>query len=247
MTVIQGTRTSPSTVQTQTAPNNGIYRVAAIAAAVQIVCLILTFTILTIIGPEPTTAEELFTMFQEDRLRAILRLDLYSLVNVALFTITAFAVYAAIRHMQGLNAALATALVYMGVALGVSSHSGLSFIRLGEWYMAASAERQAQMLAAGDALLAVHWWNSTAGFFAGVFLQGGTAVLFLLALPTKQFSRITAYSAILANGLDFVHLFIMLISPQIAGLVLAVGGIFYVIWYPALTVDFVRLSRARVT
>lgn len=206
-----------------------LYRFGFLAALAQILCLLLMLIVATTVGVEPATAVEGFAILQQDRVEGILRLDFASLINVALFTITSFAAYVAVREEDALYPALATGLVFVGVALAVALHSGLSLIYLSDQHAAATT-------AAG-------WWHSSGGLLAGVFLQGGTVLLSAVMLRSKAFNNKTAYAGVLANGLDFVHIFVGLILPGVAAAILTVGGVFYLAWYPLLARDFYRLSR----
>jgi membrane protein implicated in regulation of membrane protease activity len=78
---------------------------------------------------------------------------------------------------------------------------------------------------------------------AGLFLQGGFVLLSALMLGSGHFSRWTAYAGMLANGLDFVHVLLGLVLPAVAILLLSVGGLFYLLWFPLLGRDLLRLGR----
>lgn len=221
-----------------------LYRLGFLAALVQIFCLLLMLIVTTTLGVEPATAVEGFAVLQQDRLEGILRLDFASLINVALFTITSFAAYIAVREDDPLYPALATGLIFIGVALAAALHSGLSLIYLSDQHAAATtAAAQAAFIAAGEAALAAGWWHSSGGFLAGVFLQGGTVLLSAVMLRSRAFSKGTAYAGILANGLDLIHVFVGLVLPGVAAAILTVGGVFYLAWYPLLARDFYHLSR----
>ena len=220
----------------------GLYTAAAVAALVQLGCVLMTLIVVSFLGGEPSTPDEYFTALQEDRLAGILRLDLASMINVSLFSVTIFAVYAALRRDK-IYAALATALVFVGVALALSTHSAFSMIHLSDEYAAATAAQREQLTAAAQAVIATDWWHSTGGFMAGLFLQGGTAFISVLMLRGKRFSQWTAYAGLLSNGLDFVHVLVGLVAPDVGNFLLAVGGMFYVLWYPLLGWDFYRLRR----
>jgi hypothetical protein len=91
-------------------------------------------------------------------------------------------------------------------------------------------------------------WNTTAGFLAGIFMQGGFVFISWAMLTTpvgrdRRFSKLTAYSGLLSNGLDLLHVFVMLFSPGLAGALLGVGGVFYLVWFPLLGRDLYRISR----
>lgn len=221
-----------------------LYKSGGIAALAQFGCVIASTIIAFGVGVEPTTANEYFTVLSQDRLAGILRLDFTTMLNVLLFALTAFAIFAALPRKVKLYAGLGAALVFVGVALGLSTHSAFSMIHLADQYAAATTETQKTMLlAAGEAVIASDWWNSTGGFFSGLFLQGGMAYLSLLMLRGKVFSKGAAYSGLLGNGLDWVHVLVNLFLPGVADVMLYVGGVFYIAWYILLGRDLLRLGK----
>jgi hypothetical protein len=221
-----------------------LYQVGGATTLVQIVCFIVSMTVAFTLGREPATANEYFTVLGRDRLAGILRLDFTSVINVVLFTITSFAIFAALNGKHKMYAALGVALIFVGVALGLGTHSAFSMIHLADKYAAATTEAQRVMyLTAGEATIASDWWNSTGGRFAGVFLQGGMALVSFIMLRSKHFSKGTAWAGMLSNGLDWIHVPLELVLPGLAGIVLGIGGLFYVVWYPLLARDFFQLGK----
>jgi hypothetical protein len=206
----------------------------------------MTIVVVSVLGGEPATAEEYFSVLRGGSLAGALRLDLASLVNVSLYTVTSFAVYIALKRTAGTYAALATAIVFLGVAISLANHSALSLLNLSEQYARATSEAQrAQLLAIGEAVIATDWWHSTGGFMAGLFIQGGAVLYSFLMLRTRAFGRVTAYAGILANGLDWLHVIVGPFLPAVAIAVLAVGGLFYLAWFPMLGRDLIRLGRGK--
>ncbi len=236
---------SQSIVPESTDPRwKALYRAGGVAALVQLGCVLITLVVATTLGVEPTTANEYFTGLEQARLVTLLRLDFPSLINVTLFTVTSFAVIAALQESKRMYAGLGVGLVFIGVVLALATHSAFSMIHLADQYAAATTETQRTMLlAAGEAVIASDWWHSTGGFFAGLFLQGGTVLISCIMLRSGHFSKATAWTGLLANGLDWIHVLIQLVSPGLAAIVLAIGGLFYVAWYPLLARDFLRLSK----
>jgi len=108
---------------------------------------------------------------------------------------------------------------------------------------ATTAVQQEQLIAAGEAVVAGNMWNSTAGFLAGIFMQGGFVFISLVMLRSKGFSKVTAYSGILSNGLDLIHVPLALFAPGLAATILGIGGVFYLVWFPLLGRDLYKLGR----
>jgi hypothetical protein len=201
--------------------------------------MVVVFTL----GGEPTTAEEYYTAVGDHRLVGILRLDFASLINVALFSVTAFAAYTALKQQNVVYPAFGMALAFVAVAIAMSTHSALSMIHLSDQYATATTDvERSRLLAAGEAVIALGWWKSTGGFMAGLFLQGGMVLLSFVMLRSTCFSNATAWAGILCNGLDFVHVLVGLFAPAIGEAILMVGGVFYLAWFPLLGRDFHKLT-----
>ncbi len=222
---------------------NRLLKLGGIMTWIQLGCLLFTFITLTIVGGEPTTAEEAFAMLQGDRFTGLLRLDLATFVLLSLFPIVTVALYAAFRKSRPAYSLFMLVLVLTGTLLALANHSAFSLIYLSDLHSAAGTALQTQLLAAGDAILAGNMWNSSAGFVAGLFMQGGLAFISYIMLSSQSFSKVTAISGLLANGLDFVHVPLMLFAPTLSAFILAIGGIFYLIWFPALGRDLYRLGK----
>lgn len=211
---------------------------------VQLACLLISIVVLTIVGAEPTTAQDYFAALQENRLIGLLRLDFPTLVMIALFPIVAVALFAALRKSHPAYGLLAMVAITVGALLALANHSALSILHLADLHAtAATVAERAQFLAAGEAVIATDMWHTTAGLLAGVFMQGGFVFISYVMLRSKAFGKYTALTGILANGLDFVHLFVAFFAPALATTLLSIGGIFYLFWFPLLGRDLIRLSN----
>jgi len=206
--------------------------------------LLLSIGIGLLVGFLPTAVEEYYQTLNNDGLVGILRLDLATLILLALFPFVAVAIYAAFRQSRQAYGLLAMVLILIGTLLGLSNESAFAMMHLGDLHAAASsAAQQEQLLAAGQAVLAANMWNSTAGFLAGIFMQGGFVFISFVMLRSQEFSKGTAYTGILSNGLDFIHVFVALFAPALAATLLSVGGVFYLFWFVLLGRDMVKLGR----
>jgi hypothetical protein len=74
-------------------------------------------------------------------------------------------------------------------------------------------------------------------------MQGGFVFISVVMLRSKAFSKWTAYTGILSNGLDFLHLFLGLAAPALGSAVLGLGGVFYLFWFVLLGRDLVQFGR----
>ena len=218
--------------------------IAALAALIQLACTLLTVVIAIAVGTEPTTAQEYFAMLGQNRLVGLLRMDFPSLINAALFGVTGFALYFMLKEHGKVMASFGTAIIFVAVGVAFAKHPSFSMIYLSDQYAAAASDAQrAVLLAAGEGVLASNWWNSFGGFITGLCLQGGMVLLSIVMLRSRRFGRVTAYSGMLANGLDWLHVIANLFLPAAGTILLSIGGLFYLVWFPLLARDLLRLAR----
>ena len=223
---------------------NRLCQLGGIVSWIQLGLLLLSMGIGLAVGFLPSTAAEYFETLNNDGFAGILRLDLATLILLALFPFVAVAIYAAFRQTRPAYGLLAMVLILTGTLLGLANESAFAMMHLSDLYAAASsAAQQEQILAAGEAVLAANMWNSTACFLAGVFMQGGFVFISLIMLQGKDFSKGTAYTGILSNGLDFLHVLVALFAPALATTLLSIGGVFYLFWFVFLGRDLVKIGR----
>jgi len=223
---------------------NRLTQLGGIVAWIQLACVLVTMVVMTIVGGEPSTAAEYFEALNGG-VAGLLRLDFTTLILLALFPFLAMGIYAAFHRSRQAYAMLAMILILVGTLLGLANHSAFSMMYLSDLYAAATTPaQQAQLLTAGEAVIASDMWNTSAGFLAGIFMQGGFVFISFVMLRSPGFSKWTASTGVLSNGLDFIHVFVALFAPGLGFVLLAIGGVFYLIWFPLLGRDLIRLGKA---
>jgi hypothetical protein len=222
---------------------DSLYRIGAAAALLQLasalVILVVTFTL----GGRPVTAQEFFAVYQDNKLAGVLRDDFTSLLLVAMYLGTFPALYYALRRVNAAYTSLATLFTFVAVAICFATHSGFSLIHLSDLYAAATSEAQrAQFLAAGEAILATDMWNSSGAYMSGILLQGAGVIISLVMLRSKDFSKVTAYAGLLGNGFDLAQHILHPFAPSISATLMMFMGPFYLVWFPLLARDLLRLG-----
>jgi hypothetical protein len=204
--------------------------------------------ILLVIGGQPETAQEGFTMLQNNRLTGMLRLDVLAVFVMPLYYLVFWNIYVIQKKMAGTYAALATLLVFAGLTLFLATPSVFSWLSLSDKFtMATSESQKIQLLAAGEAILASDMWHGSGALIGGLLLQSGALLVSILMLNGKTFGKVTAYVGVATHGLDLAHVLVGFISPQLGIIFMAVAGPLYLVWFPFLARDFFRLSRREIT
>ncbi|MCE1254680.1 MAG: DUF4386 domain-containing protein [Anaerolineae bacterium] len=221
-----------------------LYQIGAAAALLQLICIILAVTLSATVGAAPSTAQEYFDVYAASRWTGLLRSDFCYLFLVALYLVTFPALFMALRRVNATLSLLATLFTLVAACICLSTQAGYSMMYLSERYAAAINETQRmQLLAAGQAILAGDMWNGSGAYMAGILLQGGGIIMSLVMRGSRNFSRVTAYCGLLGNAFDLLQHVLHPFLPAVSGVVIMFMGPFYLVWFPMLARDLIRLSR----
>lgn len=224
-----------------------IMRIGTTSALLQLV-VIIGYAISTVVwGGRSNDIKEIFMAFQQSPLPVFLTGDLPLLVLVGLYIGTFPALYFSLRKVSPTIALICTLGTLLGVVIAFTGESTFALWHLSKEYASAISLNQKEMIiAAGQAVIATGWWNSTASYLTGILLQGTGTIICVVMLHTNIFHKITAISGILANSLDlFQHLFDPFV-PGIHETIAPIMGPFYLVWLPMLAWDFWRIQRLEV-
>ena len=188
-------------------------------------------------APGSKTTEEILRLLQSDPLGGLVSLDLFLFVG-NLFSVFLFlALYVSLRPVNPSYALVALAVGLIGLVLLIPARPIFELFALSRQYAAATTDAaRSQILAAGDALLALfdgtNWFMNT--------LLGALSLLTssLLMLRSKTYSKATAYAGIFTNAV-VCGFFIPTLGKFL--LFLSLPG--YMIWYFLLAKRFFQMGR----
>ena len=224
--------------------SKSIFIIGGISAILQLVAILGYSIALGVLGPKLTYALEYFAVYQENPLEMVLRGDFLLLILIGLYLGTFPPLYIALRKISPMYAALATLFTIISVTLTFAGEFTFALLHLAEQYAAATSETvQAQLLAAGEAVIAAGMWNSSASYMSGMLLQGSGVMISVIMLRSDDFHKMTAYSGLLGNGLDLIQHLIHPFAPGVSAVIQMVMGLGYFVWYPMLAWDFFRLAK----
>jgi hypothetical protein len=199
---------------------------------------------LVVIGGQPETAAEAFSLLEENRIVGLLRLDTLTLLIVPLYYPLFLSLYAVLRKTCPAHTTLAAMLAVVGVTLFLATPSAFSLVSLSDRFAHATTDAQRdRLLAAGEAILASDMWHGTGAAIGGVLWLVGTVLFAVLMLRSDVFGRFTAYVGIVTHGLDLARSLIDLLFPGVGVFLMAIAGPLYLVWYPLLARDLFRLGR----
>jgi hypothetical protein len=225
-----------------------LFYIGGAAAFLQLLTIFAYGVIIAVLGPKPSTAKEYFAIYESSPLEMVLRGDFLLMILIGLYLFTFAALYIALRHVSPVYTTFAVLSTFIVVMTTFAVESTFSMLKLGEQFTNAASEAQrAQFIAAAEAVIASDMWNSTAAYMGGILLQGSGVMISVIMLRSKDFSKVTAWSGILANALDLVQHVLHPFFPAFSGPIMSAMGLFYFVWFPMLGRDLIRLGRGMST
>jgi hypothetical protein len=222
----------------------GLCKTGGVAAWLLMAYSLGTMVQLLVLGGQPATAAEAFSLIQQNRIVALLRLDLPTVLALPLYYLVFLGLFAVLHRDDLSYTTLATTLAFVGVTLLLATPMGLSMVPLSDGYAAATAEEaRTQLLGAGEAIMAADMWHATGAFVGSILLQAGAVLVSVAMLRTRVFSKTTAYVGLVTHGLDSLHAITTPFMPRVGFLLMAVAGPLYVVWFPLIGRRLIALSR----
>lgn len=226
--------------------NRGMISCGATALAIKLLAVIGGIVVSITFGYRPETAIEYMEAISQNSIIALLRDDFFNLVLISMYFFSFAAIFIIQKkHKQSLTI-LAIIFTYVSIILAITSHAGLSMIHLSSQYFENNDPIVRQnILAASEAIISKNMWNSTSGLFAGILMQGSGVMISIAMIGNKNFRRLTIISGIACNGLDLINHLLHYNLPSIAYMFLYISGIFYLLWYIALGLDFLKYRNIK--
>jgi hypothetical protein len=235
-----------NTARTEPDDLKSLCRIGGISAFILIAYSLATMVQMVVLGGQPASAAEAFSLLQHRRSIALLRLDLPTIAVLPLYYLLFLGLWAALRQTRRATSRLATTLAFAGLTLVLSTPTALSMIPLSDKYAAATSDAvRAQLLAAGEALMAADIWHSAGAILGGVLLQCGAVLICVAMLRGGAFGKATAWLGIVMHALDLAHIIGGLFLPAAAIVLMAIAGPLYPIWLYLVGRRLLRLASRR--
>ena len=120
---------------------------------------------IAVFGGPPDSVAEAFRLLQQNKVVALLRLDFSTVLVLPLYYLLFLGFFAALKNRNRTHAAIATALIFIGVTLVLAMPTALPLMALSDKYAAAASDAtKAHFLAAGEAILATDIWHGTGAY-----------------------------------------------------------------------------------
>jgi hypothetical protein len=152
-------------------------------------------------SPPPGTVLEWFKVFDDSPITGLFYLGLGDVIIMVLWGPMTLAIYAALKHTYKTWLLIATTMVFVGIAVFLSTNTAFSMLSLSQEYAAAATEAEKSiLLAAGQAMLAIT--RGTGQLYFGMQLVWLCGFIFsIITLRSDVFSKATAWVGMLGFGL----------------------------------------------
>jgi hypothetical protein len=152
-----------------------LYLLGGIAALIAVAASLLDISISMLLGGDPSsipqTAVGRFAQFASNKMLGLYYLDLLNMTTAMIMIPAFFALYAALRRVQKVYAALALIVFTIGTAVFITNNTALPMLSLSSKYALATTDAQKNLFAAaGEAMLA-RGAHGSPGAFLGFFCQ----------------------------------------------------------------------------
>ena len=195
------------------------------------------------------TAIDWFKLLQDYRLLGLTLLNFFDLVEYALVALIFLALYVSLWQNSRSAMLIAITSGLIGVTIYFASNQAFAMLALSERYAAATNEAQrSTYLAAGEALLATNNPDATyqgTGIYVSYFLVLFAGLLIsIVMLQSDNFSKATAVTGILANGIGLCYFITLAFAPAIYWIPHPISAPFRVVWYFLIALRLFKLAKA---
>jgi len=199
-------------------------------------------------GPQafPGNAADWFTLLRTHPLIGLTFLNLFDMVNYALVGLIFLGLCHALFRVNKSAMTLAMALTLVAVAVYFASNQAFTLLPLCDQYAVATTDAQrSSLLAAGQALLAIH--NSSANYGNGpyvsfLFVSLAGLIIAVVMLQSDVFGKFAPWMGILANFFGLSYYLSLVFAPSMSVVSLSLSAPFLLIWYLVVGRRLLRLG-----
>ena len=199
-------------------------------------------------GPQafPGNTVDWFILLGTHPLVGLTFLNLFDAVNYALVGLIFLGLCPALFRINRSAMTLAMALTLVAVAVYAASNQAFALLSLSGQYAVATTDAQRSgLLAAGQALLAIH--NSSANYGNGpyvsfLFVNLAGLIIAVVMLRSNVFGKFAAWMGILANFFGLSYYLTLAFAPSMSVISLSSSAPFLLIWYLVVGRRLLRLG-----
>jgi len=176
---------------------SNLYKFSGIASIIIAILLIGDIFVYAIIS-DLNTPIEIFALFHDNSLAGLLLFDLFGMIAYLFFIPLILSLYMTLRRSGEPIMAIATVLFIVGIAVFFSTNTGFSVLHLSKQYEIANTQEEKDMLLAACKTM-ITLFDVNAFMVSYVIVSAAWTMIAFIMLRSNVFSRITAYSGIIAG------------------------------------------------
>lgn len=221
----------------------GLYKVAGVALLMTLFFYLSQMLMILSWDTFPNSIHDWFVLFQSNRLLGLYYLNALDIVSITLLIPMFMAFFVALRHVNEIWMTIATPIGLIGIAVFITPRAAmLSVIPLSDQYAAATTDAQRDLLlAAGEAVGSLGQATpATVGF---ILISVAVLVISIVTLRSNFFSKVNAYTGILASSITFLVNISLVFMPSITNILIGIFGVFWILWWTMTARRFLQLGR----
>jgi hypothetical protein len=202
------------------------------------------------VQPLPLIVADWFHLFQSNWLVGLTYLNFFDVIEYLLIGVLFLALYGAMQNTSKSAMLTATILGLIGITIYFASNQAFAMLALSKRYAAATTiDERSSLLAAGEALLAENnpgFLYQGTGIYLSLFLVlVAGLIISIVMLRSSVFSKATAITGILANGIGLCYFIVLILAPAVIWIPHSVSAPFRVAWYFLIALRLFKLARTQ--
>ena len=222
-----------------------LYRAGAIAPLITLTIYLIEVISVILVGDDyPTRSLEWFSLFEENKLLALLALNAFDVFSISLFGIMFLALYIALRQQDESMMLIATFFALLGITVFVASRAdmGSTMLKLSDEYAAATTNMQRDGLVAVEQALGapIRGTVDTMGYF---FVAIASLIISIVIQRRDIFLKATAYTGVIGFLITIISRISLIFDSSFSTTLLPIHGLIWFMWWILISRGLFQLAR----
>jgi hypothetical protein len=220
--------------------------VAALSLFMIVAYAIFTMISMPILGAQPETVIDVFNLLENERILALIRLDILTVLVMPLYFVIYYAIFGVIKKVNQEWAVFFIVLYFVGIVLFLATPSAYSLIPLSDTYHSTSDPMvKEHMIAAAEALRALDMWHMTGAVLGSILSQVAGGGISLLMMKCSMFGRRLGLLGVIIHVLDLIHFVFYVVNLELLSTIfIGIAGVLYLPLYLIIGLRLLKLSKS---
>jgi hypothetical protein len=194
----------------------------------------------------PVNINDWFILIRNSKFYGLLFLNLFDLINYILIGLMYAGLYQTLKKFNKSLIVIAMLFILVGITIYFATNQAFAMLALSDKYFhAVNESERSALLAAGQALLAIHNINATYSgtYITYFFVTFGGLLCAIVMLQSKIYGKITAVIGIVATAFGLGFYVTALIVPALNVIPVAGSAPFLMVWYILVGFGMIRHGK----